>query len=697
MTEGGIASYTVSYTGGTIDDGVTVLVTVNANSGAGPNGAIQGTDFTDISTVLTFTNGVTARTVNVQTTDDTAVESAETYNVTIGLGTNHGTITDGTANTTIIDNDDTSPIGGAATATVYERGIEANGSFADGTLPGSNDENAGGSLGYSYQANPPHPTTPFVWSTSVTTTDGESPFGGVSLTSGGSPIVWSVSGGGLVLTGTVNGGPHNGEVVAVLTVTNSTTGTYTFEQRGAIDHPDQGANGTQVDGNDPLRLNFSYTLTDADNDTGNGTLQVTVNDNGPLATAQNASLTDPAAVDTNLMIVLDVSGSMEFDSGLTNLDRLEASLGAINELFEQYESLGDVKVQIVTFASGASTQNENGDGGLWLSIADAKEFLEGVVASGNTNFDAALLTAMTAYANAGKILESDPSPRPVQSVAYFVSDGDPTSSSTWPTIGSNLGDGIQPAEENVWEQFLRDNDINAFAIGIGTGITVSNLNPVAYDGVLEQERNGTQVSDLNDLQQTLVSTIQNQTTGSLGTMGADGGRVSQFTYGDSTFTYNGTTITRTSGTVSFTGVGNLLTIDAAAGSMAVNMATAVYTYTTDTGLTFPVAPEAFGYTLRDNDGDTASGNFQITVTHADSAPIVRDDNLMVISSHGSGFVVDDQWLLWNDTDKDGDTITKIGGDVTINTDSEGSFSYTGQSNSLTDTGIVFVDETNGSS
>ncbi|MGE3969176.1 MAG: calcium-binding protein, partial [Dongiaceae bacterium] len=42
-------------------------------------------------------------------------------------------------------------------------------------------------------------------------------------------------------------------------------------------------------------------------------------------------------------------------------------------------------------------------------------------------------------------------------------------------------------------------------------------------------------------------------------------------------------------------------------------------------------------------------------------------------------------------------ITKIGGDVTINTDSEGSFSYTGQSNSLTDTGIVFVDETNGSS
>ena len=62
VIEGAAATYTVSYTGGTIDDNVTVLVTVNANNGSEPNGATEGQDFTDLATILTFTAGTTAQT-----------------------------------------------------------------------------------------------------------------------------------------------------------------------------------------------------------------------------------------------------------------------------------------------------------------------------------------------------------------------------------------------------------------------------------------------------------------------------------------------------------------------------------------------------------------------------------------------------------------------------------------------------------
>ncbi|MGE0306539.1 MAG: Calx-beta domain-containing protein, partial [Acidimicrobiia bacterium] len=133
VIEGAAATYTVSYTGGTIDDNVTVLVTVNANNGSEPNGATENVDFTDLQTVLTFTAGTTAQTVSVQTTDDTVLENAETYNVTIAVSANQGTVVDGTADTTIVDQDqqtlqwridpDSSVFeGGAATYTVSYTG-----------------------------------------------------------------------------------------------------------------------------------------------------------------------------------------------------------------------------------------------------------------------------------------------------------------------------------------------------------------------------------------------------------------------------------------------------------------------------------------------------------------------------------------------------------------------------------------------
>ena len=86
---------------------------------------------------------------------------------------------------------------------------------------------------------------------------------------------------------------------------------------------------------------------------------------------------------------------------------------------------------------------------------------------------------MSAFATSGKL--DTPG---VQNVAYFLSDGDPTANQDWPQVSGTLTqDGIQPGEENFWiNNFLKTNHIDSFALGIGSGATATELNPIAYDG-----------------------------------------------------------------------------------------------------------------------------------------------------------------------------------------------------------------------
>ncbi len=92
----------------------------------------------------------------------------------------------------------------------------------------------------------------------------------VDLTSDGKPVVVTVS--GLTVTGSVDGHP-----VFVLTVTNPSTGAFTFTQSGPLDHPDKGEAGAD----DTLRLLFNYTVTDKDGDSVTGTGAIDINDDAP--------------------------------------------------------------------------------------------------------------------------------------------------------------------------------------------------------------------------------------------------------------------------------------------------------------------------------------------------------------------------------------------------------------------------------
>jgi Mg-chelatase subunit ChlD len=494
---------------------------------------------------------------------------------------------------------------------------------------------------------------------------------------------------GVFVGGTIN----SSDLGNKLEITGYDSGTGVVSYKYTLNDNEAHAN---ANGQNSLFDNFAVKATDKDGDFAADTLSIQVKDDVPVANALTKATTPVGGVDTNLMIVLDISGSMDESSGLQNLDKLELAVAAIKELLEQYDNKGDVRVQIVTFASSASDP-----AGGWMTVDQAKDFLDGLSPTTSTNYDAALAQAQTAFAESGKLAGA-------QNVAYFLSDGNPNQPS-----GS---EGVNGSEETAWVNFLKANDINSFALGFGEpgDVDQSRLNPIAYNGKSETNADGIVITDLNLLTSTLVSTVTPPVTGNVKTdggnkMGADNpGIVSQITFNGNTFVFNGTTISRTTGSLTFTGVGGVLSFTTSTGTFQINMNTGGYSYTLLAGAL--AGSDTFGYTLLDTDGDVASSTLQISSSGVDFAPIVRDDYIIAGHDNGGGsevIIVPEAALLWNDTDANGDPIdinpatfsnqnslsaTTNGTDVTIVDNSGGgSFTYTGKAGSLSDTGDVVVD------
>jgi T1SS-143 domain-containing protein len=96
------------------------------------------------------------------------------------------------------------------------------------------------------------------------------------LTSGGQAVTVSTSADGLTVTGTITVGETT-VTVFTLTVTNPTTGAFTYTQSQPLDHPDLG----QIGADDALRLNFTFTVTDKDGDSDTGSFSIEIGDDGP--------------------------------------------------------------------------------------------------------------------------------------------------------------------------------------------------------------------------------------------------------------------------------------------------------------------------------------------------------------------------------------------------------------------------------
>ncbi|SFG95419.1 VWA domain-containing protein, partial [Neptunomonas qingdaonensis] len=451
------------------------------------------------------------------------------------------------------------------------------------------------------------------------------------ITSGGESVSWTWSAGTQVLTGSTAAGDVV-MTVSLSTVTSSGashTVNYTVDLQAPIDHSDAASENVQ-------NLGFGVDISDGRN-TSQATINVSVEDDSPEASnsaAQNIVITE---TDTNLLLVIDVSGSMGWDSGVLKpnstdeYSRLEIAQQSMNALLDGYADNGDVKVRIVTFSSTADEQQA-----LWVDIATAKTIIASLSDGGSTNYDAALAQAMDAFTDPGKLVEA-------QNISYFFSDGVPnrsdgnTNGLTNQSGGGNSDDGIQSAEKTIWENFLNTNEINSLALGMGTGVTASNLNSIAYNGKTSQAATAIIVSDLSQLESTLQSTIVaepfqgNLLAGGLLALGAgfgaDGGYMQLVTVDGIDYTYNpvtdqvdsdGTSVSGSVITVS-TDKGGLLVLDMQDGS---------YSYQAGENQSLP-SDEAFSYTVVDSDGDTDVGVLTLNVIQQNRIAGTDQDDTLV--------------------------------------------------------------------
>ncbi|WP_095049305.1 retention module-containing protein [Pseudomonas sp. Irchel s3h9] len=637
------------------------------------NGANSLTE--NFNVVATDTDGSTANgQINVNIIDDLPTAKPDTGSVAEG----------GTVNVSVLGND-ISGADGAATVV----GVRAGSNTGTSAIGGLNS-NINGNFGYLtldaagnavYHSNPnsvspPGATDTFTYT--VRDSDGDESTTTITINVADSKLVASVDqdvtvyekaldlskDGQDLAAGTVTGSdPTNTGETATGTLVGAVTGgtgaiNYTLvgSATGSYGQIQLNADGTYTytltsapktspsanDGANTLSESFTYKATDALGNSTTSTLVVNIVDDVPKAVASDRSVA-AVEIDSNLLIVLDISGSMADASGVPGLSRLALAKQAISALLDKYDDLGDVKVQLVTFSSNATDRTS-----VWVDVATAKTILAGLTAGGGTNYDAAVAVMQTAFNTSGKLTGA-------QNVGYFFSDGKP-----------NEGD-INAADEAALKNFLDANNIKNYAIGLGSGVSNANLDPLAYDGISHTNTNAVVVTDLNQLNSVLSGTVQGApVTGSLlgegGTFGADGGFIKSIVVDGTTYTYDPKalsgqgSLTPSGGTNhgTFNTVNNTLSIATNnGGTLLINLDTGDYTYTSQK-TTAVVITENIGFTVSDNDGDLASST--LTVKVIPNAPPVAVDDHVITNVLSGNIVVPGELLLANDTDPNGDTL-----------------------------------------
>ncbi|KAA0996493.1 retention module-containing protein [Pseudomonas sp. ANT_J12] len=454
---------------------------------------------------------------------------------------------------------------------------------------------------------------------------------------------------GETATGTLVGSVTGGTGPLTYSVVGSATGTYgqiLINPDGSYTYTLTSAPKTSPNANDganTLSESFTYKATDALGNSTTSTIVVNIVDDVPKAVASDRSVT-AVEIDSNLLLVIDVSGSMADASGVPGLSRIALAKQAISALLDKYDDLGDVRVQIVTFSSSATDKTT-----VWVDVATAKSIIASLTAGGGTNYDAAVAAAKLAFGTPGQLTGA-------QNVGYFFSDGKPTS-------GQETG----TADEVAWKAFLDANGIKNYAIGLGSGVSNANLNPLAYDGSTHTDTNAVVVTDLNQLNSVLSGTVQGApVTGTLlegGSFGADGGFIKTIVVDGTTYTYDPKGNSN-QGSLTFSGGTNHGTFNTAdnsisiatnnSGTLVINLDTGEYTYTSQK-TTAVVITENIGFTVSDNDGDLASSTLTVKVI-PNAPPVAADDHIITNVLSGT-IVVPGELLLANDTDANGDPMT----------------------------------------
>ncbi|EIF42641.1 VCBS, partial [gamma proteobacterium BDW918] len=423
----------------------------------------------------------------------------------------------------------------------------------------------------------------------------------------------------------INGQTPVGGIITVATAIGTLT-VYADDSTPGFSAGDYSYELTQADGsgNDVDEV-FNYTFTESGTAFSNS-LTVAVIDDVPVANPIAESVPESNEQIFNLVMTLDTSGSMGWS--LTNNNappageptRLDVAKQAVGSLTSEFfEQSSQVSVTLVSFSTTASMV------GTYDNFEDFQSALNALTAVGGTNYVSALDEIEADLA--ADLATQDPADG-VQNISYFVSDG---VSSTSP-IGGGFKD------------FVNDNGINSFAIGIGPGLANGSADLDFIHNIDSLQQGGGHadsaiiVADITQLEAELLNTVPTAFGGNITAngsvrnveFGADGGYVESINMDidgtNYTFSYDGTAVTVSPSLTGAEFEGTLLTI----GNDVAGFDLGVFTFDFSDGSYTLSSPNGnageqlvFDYTVVDGDGDTATSTATIDVL--DNAPTANDD------------------------------------------------------------------------
>ncbi|TDU18100.1 von Willebrand factor type A domain-containing protein, partial [Chromohalobacter marismortui] len=340
-------------------------------------------------------------------------------------------------------------------------------------------------------------------------------------------------------------------------------------------------------------------------------------DSVPTASGETRSMDFAAAtadpVSSNIYLTLDTSGSMNDEiqqaNGEGTTTRFELAKDALVNMINSYEDMGNVNVKLTTFGAWASDYD-------WMSAADAITQIEQLQAGGKTNYEDAV---------AKTVSEADSAPAADQTIAYFISDGEPTTENDDGYNGEpGLFDGIY---QDTWNDFV-SNHINSLnVVALGGGIT----NTYYLDQLAEAG---------NNVSETLVVENESDLEAAIDPvrLTLDGDLNDNVTGGDGAINFDSITVDGTTYTAADFADGATIALQGD-GRLAVDFAAGTYSYSATAREFNADTQKQFTVTASDADGDTA--NFDVLFDiNADTQPTASNEQAITADGTLEGNLLD---------------------------------------------------------
>ena len=487
--------------------------------------------------------------------------------------------------------------------------------------------------------------------------------GGGTLTSGGAPVLYHEISPNEVV-GYVDGGNGPGfdsgdRVIFSLTI--DAGGNYAFTLYDRVDHPTPTSGGPTTEESLSVNLNNVFIVDDGVGDTAPLQGSINIIDDTPVAHNDTNVAKEGGNPTVNLVLIIDTSDSMNdpADGIAGHASRLSVEKAALINLLN---TANVNQVMTIQFNSDADHNTQNGS--VWTDKTDAINYINGLTAHNNTDYDAAL-AEVTGNWGVG--------PTPADhTLVYFLSDGNPNESNG---TGSN---GIVGTEITNWETFLTSHGVEtSFAVGIGTGINQPALNPIAFPNGPGSEPNSIVITDPSQLSATLAGTLPVAAQGNVLTDGIDdafgadghgpGAGIVSITIKDApldasdphTYSYNVGTNEILRDGIHFANDSTLDVNTALGGHLTFHFTASGSSNAGDYQYTPPVSVnsdqlETFHYIIADGDGDQSGADLTITVQNINQAPTITSG---ATGTEAENTVITNVVYQATATDPDGDGIT----------------------------------------